>query len=146
MRKSGRHTRGFWISEVLIALWLLTFIGAGLIATFAYLAKGSQISSERAAAQLLADELIQAALRGGPPEWGQESLSGTSTSQVGDAESSVKLDWTITPTELREAPLGKLFELKIQVRWQDRSGEGAQGVERGRGELVRVRQVYVEDI
>lgn len=62
--------RGFWLSEVLTALWLVTFVGAGLLGLFVYLAKTSKLSNERAAAELLADNLLENGVRQGLPHWG----------------------------------------------------------------------------
>lgn len=141
------HTRprGYWISEVMMAIWLLTFIGAGLIATFTFMAKGSQVTAERAAGELLAETLLQTAVNSGPPDWGQSALNGTSIAQTGDSGSTTTYTWVVTPVELESATLGKLFQVTVELSWHDTT-QGPAGVERGSGKLKRIRQVYIEDI
>ncbi len=129
----------------MVAIWLLTFIGAGLIATFTFLAKGSQMSAEQAAGTLLAENLLQTAVKAGPPDWGQTQLTGTSTVVTGDARSQTDFEWELTPVEVETARLGDFYQLTVTVRWIDRS-QNNTGVERGRGELKRVRHVYIEDV
>lgn len=139
------RSQGTWISEVMVAIWLLTFIGASLIATFTFLAKGSQMSSEQAAGTLLAENLLQTAIKAGPPDWGQTQLTGTQSVVTGDSSSGTEFQWELTPLEVESARLGDFYQLTVVVRWIDRS-QANTGVERGRGELRRVRHVYVEDV
>lgn len=129
----------------MMAIWLLTFVGAGLIATFTFMAKGSQVSAERAAGELLAENLVQTAVKAGPPDWGQPALTGTSVAQTGDAGSTTTYQWTITPLEIESATLGKFFQITVDLSWHDTS-RGPVAVERGSGKLKRTRQVYIEDI
>ncbi len=144
-RRQATDGQGFWLSEVLISIWLLTFVGAALIATFSFIAKGSQTSADRAAAELLVEKLLDEAFRSGPPGWGQSELSGQVSVKLGDAESSTHFDWSLSPVEVQEAEFGKLFQIRVAVTWMAQEAEQALD-QQGQGRLSRARLVYIEDI
>ena len=131
----------FSLSEVLLALWLLTFIGGALIATFAYLAKTRTVSSDQASAELLAGEILERAEFSGPPGWGQESNSGTRRLQAGNGAERA-FDWTLETELVDSGDLGEFYELRVLVSWKDYK----DGVEQGRRELTRARHVYLDDL
>ena len=133
--------RAFSLSEVLLAIWLFTFIGGALIAGFAYLAKANSFSSDRAAAELLADEIYESARYVGPPGWGFESLAGTRTLTAANGARS-SYDWSFQPALIEQSGMGRYYQLKVTVHWR----EYKDGVEQGRKELVRVRYLYLDDL
>jgi hypothetical protein len=133
--------RAFSLSEVLLAIWLFTFIGGALIAGFAFLAKADSFSSDRAAAELLADEIYEAARYVGPPDWGYESLSGTRTFVAANGAQS-RYDWLFEPVLIEQSGMGSYYQLKVTVNWRDYK----DGVEQGRKELIRVRYLYLDDL
>lgn len=130
---------GYSILEVLIAVWLLVFVGGSLIATFAYLAKSSSVSADRASAELLADELLERSAKIGPPDWGLDGLSGTRSVEV-EVGGASKFDWSLQPHDLGDSGLGNLYKLDLRIDWRVHQ----DGVERGRRALVRTRHVYLE--
>jgi hypothetical protein len=137
-------TRGFWLSEVLTALWLVTFVAAAILGLFVYLTKASKISNERAAAELLADRLLESGSRAGPPDWGMEPGQLGALLESPDGHENTKLTYKVEPIELEEHRFGTLFLLQVTVNWTPLPG--ARNVERGSGMLVRDRQVYIEDL
>lgn len=133
------------MSEVLTSLWLITFIAAAILGLFVYLAKASKISNERAAAELLADRLLEQGSRAGPPDWGlPEGQLGT-PQESSDGHDGGKLTYKVEAVKLEEHRLGELYLLQVTVNWSPPDGT-AQGVERGAGKLTRDRQVYIEDV
>lgn len=140
-----KRARGFWLSEVLTSLWLLTFIGASLLGLFAYLAKTSKLSNERASSELLADTLIERAIRMGPPNWGLPEGQLGVLQNAPESPDGMALTYLVKVARLEKHRLGELHQLQVTVNWNTPS-ETPTGVERGRGYLVRERLVYVEDL
>lgn len=136
-----RQKRAYSLAEVLLAVWLLTFIGGALIATFTYLSKASAVSADQAGAELLASEILETARNSGPPNWGQTALTGTYT--LGEASKSQgQMNWTLEPTKVEESSMGSLYQLKVSISW----AEFKDGVERGKRTLERTRYLYMDDI
>lgn len=137
--------RGFWLSEILASVWILTFVGAGLLGLFLYLAKTSKIANERAAAELLAENVLGHALRIGPPSW------GLLTGQIGevvvhsDSPDGIELSSQLRVHQLEKHRLGILYHLSVEVVWSN-TVDGTQVMERGHGSLIRERDIYVEDL
>lgn len=127
------------ILEVLVAIWLLVFVGGSLVATFAYLIKTASVAADQAAAELLADELLERAAKSGPPTWGLPDLSGTRTVQA-EVGGDSNYDWVLNITELGDSGLGKLYKLEAQIDWTAH----IDSVERGSRKLSRTRHVYLE--
>jgi hypothetical protein len=138
------RSRGFWLSEVLLALWLIAFVGAAIIGLFVYLSKSSKVANERAAAELLGDRLMERAVRIGPPNWGLLPGEVGQFLKSPDAPEGTTLDYQLLPVKLGEHRLGTLYVLKLEVAWTGPAE--VTNVERGRGRLVRHRQVYIEDL
>lgn len=138
------RARGFWLSEVLTALWLITFVGAALLGLFVYLSKASKIANERAAAELLADNVLERGAHVGPPDWGLDSGQLGTTLESPAGHENAKLTYKLDVIELESHRLGTLFLLGVTVHWTPRPG--AAQAERGSGTLTRERQVYIEDI
>lgn len=139
----GSRPRGFWLTEVLASLWLIAFIGAGVIGLFTYLVRSSSIANERAAAELLADRLIERAVRIGPPNWGLEPGQVGQFLESSEGPQGTVLTYQLMPMKVGEHRLGTLFCLRVQIAWDEAD---AKRVERGRGELVRQRNVYIENL
>lgn len=134
-----RQKSAYSILEVLIAIWLLVFAAGSLIVAFAFLARSASVSSDRALAELLADELMERAVKVGPPTWDLDGLSGTRTVEA-EVGGSTLFDWTLTPHEMGDSGLGKLYKLEVLIDWTAHN----DGVERGKRNLTRVRHVYLE--
>jgi hypothetical protein len=133
--------RAYSLSEVLLAIWLFTFIGGALMAGFAYLAKTGAVSSDQASAELLADEICETARYVGPPTWGHETLSGTRIFSLESGAES-RFDWVFEPSLIESSGMGKYYQLKVVVNWEQHK----DGVEQGRRELTRVRYLYLDDL
>ncbi len=141
----SRDDSGFWLSEVLVSLWVLAFVAAGILGLFVYLAKTSKITNERASAQLLAERVLDQATAVGPPLWGLPEGQLGQIQKLARDENGTILSYRFSPLGLREHRLGKLFALQVTVWWAPEPGV-ASGVERGRGELHLERTIYVEDL
>lgn len=137
-------SRGFWLSEVLTSLWLITFVATALLGLFVYLSKASKISNERAAAELLADRLLEKGSRDGPPSWGLADGQLGTLLECDQGHDGAKLTYRVDTVKLEEHRLGTLYLLQVTVNWSPAPG-AARGVERGSETLIRDRQVYLED-
>ncbi len=133
------------MSEVLVSLWVVAFVGAALLGLFVYLTKSSKIANERAAAVLLSDRVLDQAVAMGPPHWGLPEGQMGQLQQLPRDDSGTTLSYRLSVTPLEEHRLGKLFILDVTVYWSTVPGV-ATGVERGRGELEVEKAVYVEDL
>lgn len=140
----GARSRGFWLSEVLTSLWLITFVAAAVLGLFVYLSKASKISNERAAAELLADQLLEKGSREGPPAWGLADGQLGTLLESEQGHENTKLTYRVDASKLEEHRLGSLYLLQVTVNWSPTPGV-ARDVERGSGTLTRDRQVYIED-
>ena len=153
--KRGR--RGFWLGEVVVAIGILSIVSLTVIGVFSYLAVTSQTRSEKAAAELLADTLMEQAVTAGPPNWGlpegqiltEVSVDDAATAtgedvelESGDSQAREHMAYLVIPEQLEEATLGKLYRVRVRVSWQD--PPGPDNVERGRGYLERTRTVYID--
>lgn len=152
-----RGRRGFWLGEVVVAIGLLSIVSLTVVGVFSFLAVTSQTRSERAAAELLADTLMEQAVTAGPPNWGLPEgqvmvdvpidESGLPPGQdvqldTGDSQAKEHLAFLVIPEELEEASLGKLYRVRVRVSWQE--PPGPDNVERGKGYLERTRTVYID--
>lgn len=133
--------RGYSIAEILLAIWLLTFVGGAIVALFSFLAKSQAQMAHKASGELLAAELLERASQAGPPNWGVESLSGTRIvpSEQGGEE---KIDWTLEPEMLERSDLGMYYQLTVKLDWTAHK----DSPEQGKRTMVKVRHVYLEDI
>lgn len=153
--KRGR--RGFWLGEVIVALGLLSIVSLTVVGVFSFLAVTSQTRSEKAAAELLADTLMEQAVTAGPPNWGlPEGLVMTEVPvddsglpegedmqlETGDSQGKEHMAYLVIPEELEEGSLGKLYRVRVRVSWQE--PPGPDNVERGKGYLERTRTVYID--
>ena len=141
----GVRQRGFWLSEVLTSLWLITFVAAAILGLFVYLTKASKISNERASAELLADRLLEQGSRMGPPDWGLAEGQLDTLLESDEGHDGSKLTYKVETVKLEEHRLGELYLLQVTVNWSPTPGT-ARDVERGAGTLTRDRQVYIEDV
>ncbi len=137
--------RGFWMSEVLVSLWVVAFVGAAILGLFVYLTKSSKIANERASAVLLADRVLDQAVAVGPPFWGLPEGQLGQLQELPLDENGTKPSYRLSVTPLKEHRLGKLFVLDVTVYWTLTPGT-VTGVERGRGELSVEKAVYIEDL
>jgi hypothetical protein len=137
------RVQGFWLTEVLASIWLIAFVGAGLIGLFVYLTKSSSVANERAAAELLADRLMERAVRFGPPDWGLEPGQVGQFLESPEGPNGTILRYQLMPIRSGAHRLGTLYVLRVQVAWDE--ADRARS-ERGRGELQRQRNVYIENL
>ena len=140
-----RSDSGFWLSEVLISLWIVAFVAAGILGVFVYLAKTSKISNERAAGELLAERVLDQATAVGPPLWGLPIGQLNQIQKLPRDANDSLLSYRLSVRTLREHRLGTLFDLEVIVWWTTEPGV-VTGVERGKGELRLQRSIYVEDL
>lgn len=138
--------RGFWLGEVVVAIGLLSIVSLTVVGVFSFLAVTSQTRSEKAAAELVADTLMESAVVHGPGGWGvgEENLFVEVPVQVetGDSQAPEQMLYQLIPEALEAATLGTLYRVRVRVSWVE--PPGPHNVERGRGFIERVRTVYVE--
>jgi hypothetical protein len=140
--------RGFWLGEVVVAIGLIAVVSLTVVGVFSFLSITSQTRSEQAAADLLADTLMESAVAKGPPDWGlspgQLFTENPVELESGDSKAKEHMVFQVIPQELEDAELGKLFRVRVRVSWQE--PPGPDNVERGKGYIERMRTVYIEDV
>lgn len=146
--RPGRR-RGFWLGEVVLAIGLITIVSLAVVGTFSFLAITMQTRSERAAADFLADTVLEAGVNDGPPLWGMDSgadlfVEKPVNLETGDSQAKEHMLLQVIPEELEDGPLGTLFRLRVRVSWVE--PPGPNNVERGKGFIERTRTVYIEDV
>lgn len=148
MLKSSRFTEspGLVLSEIVISLGLLAVVGLTVIGVFSSLALNSQSNSDRAAAQLLAESVLERAVKSGPDpvdglRWGVGTDKLFKELKTADDSSATRFSYQISPELIRTAPLGTIYHVTVEVVWLE---EGA-GPQRGTGKLKKSRTVYIED-
>lgn len=139
-------SRGLVLSEIVISLGLLAIVGLTVIGVFSSLAINSQSNSDRAAAQLLAETVLERAVKAGPDpvdglRWGVGTDKLFKELKTADDSSATKFSYQVSPELIRTAPLGTIYHVTVEVVWME---EGS-GVQRGRGNLKKSRTVYIED-
>jgi hypothetical protein len=139
--------RGLVLSEIVLSLGLLAVVGLTVIGVFSYLAVNSQGSSDRAAAELLSDSVLERAVKAGPDpdavdglQWGVGRDKVFQELSTADNGSATRFTYQVSPELIRSAPLGSVYLVTVEVAWAE---EG--GVERGKGHLKKSRTVYIED-
>jgi Tfp pilus assembly protein PilE len=145
MRKKGR--RGFWLGEIVVALGLISVVSLTVIGLFSYLAVTTQTRSEKAAADLLANTLMENAVIEGPNGWGvgQTNLFVEVPVEIesGDAKAAEQMMYQVIPEVIEQSALGTLFRVRVRVSWVE--PPGPNNVERGKGFTERTRTVYIDD-
>jgi hypothetical protein len=144
------------LGEVVVALGLMSLVSLTVVGLFSYLAVASQTRSERAAAELLADTLMESAACEGPPGWGVSQanlfIEVPVLLETGDARAKEQMVYQVIPVALDPdpdepppdpLPLGTLYKLTVRVSWVE--PPGPNNVERGQGFIERARTVYVEN-
>ena len=137
---------GMVLSEIVLSLGLLAVVGLTVIGVFSYLALNSQSNSDRAAAELLAERVLERAVKAGPDSvsglaWGVGKKKLFKELTTADNGSATRFSYQISPTLIRTAPLGTIYQVRVEVAWTEDPG----GVERGKGHLKKSRTVYIED-
>jgi len=148
VKRPPSHTgrQALVLSEIVLSLGLLAVVGLTVIGLFSYLTLNSQVNSDRAAAQLLAESVLDRAVKAGPEpvnglEWGLGRDKLFKELKTAEDSSSTQFSYQITPELIRTAPLGSVYHVTVEVAWSD----GRQSPERGRGALKKSRTVYIED-
>lgn len=154
-RGTKRGRRGFWLGEIVVALGLISVVTLTVIGVFSFLSITSQTRSEKAAADLLADSLMEAAVVEGPDSWGvgaanvgreiefDSAVASNVELETGDAKAAESMLYQVIVDELEASDLGVLFRVRVRVSWIEPPGQS--NVERGKGFVERTRTVYVED-
>lgn len=142
-----RKTRGLTLSEIIVALGVMTALSLVVIAIFTKLLASSTKSTDLTTANLLARSLLDRAVRQGPPDWGNAGNfsrdGGTIALETGEA-AATKFTYQISPVKVTNAPdpnLGQLYNVTVEVRWWDPEQK------RGMGKLSTTlsRTVYIRE-
>lgn len=139
---------GLVLSEIVVSLGLLAIVGLATIGMFSYLAVNSQVNADRAAANLIADELLEKAVKAGPDEtrdglkWGVKADDLSRELQTADTSSGTTFTHQVDAERVESAPLGSLYLVTVRVAWEE---EDSKNLERGKGWVKKSRAVYIED-
>ena len=136
---------GLVLSEIVVSLGLLAVVGLTVIGVFSFLALNSQSNSDRAAAELLSESVLERAVKAGPDPvnglvWGVGKGKLFQELATADDGSATRYSYQISPELIRSAPLGSVYQVTVEVVWAEDGG-----VERGKGHLRKSRTVYIED-
>lgn len=138
----GRQ-QGFTVAEIVVALGLISLVALAVIGVFSRLMGSTSKSADQAAADLLAQAVLDRAARTGPPEWGglQSGVTLRTADSSSDTEFLYRVDTRLLPGS--DHPLGSLYSVTVLVSW---SGSLDKQDELGRGKLwlERSRLTYVE--
>lgn len=142
-----KSSPGLVLSEIVVSLGLLAVVGLTIIGVFSFLLLNSQTNSDRAAAELLSDALLEKAVKAGPDpvdgrSWGVGTDKTFKELKTAESDSATRFAYQISPALIRSAPLGSVYQVTVEVSWVE---SGKSGVQRGKGSLRKSRTVYVED-
>lgn len=144
-----RGQGGFWLGEIVVAIGLIAVVTLTVVGVFSFLAITSQTRSEHAAAELLADTLMETAVTTGPPGWGVGEANVLAevpipvSLETGDSQGAESMTSQVIPEPIEVSNLGTLFRVRVRIAWHEPPGPG--NVERGKGFIERVRTIYIED-
>jgi len=133
---------GLVLSEIVVSIGLLAIVGLSIVGVFSYLAVSSHTNADRAAASLLADSVLEKAVKEGPDDWGVGSGNLFTELETSDAVSTTRFTYQVQAQKLKEASLGDTYQVTVDVAWSA-PDEGGR-VERGKGHIQRTRTIYVE--
>ena len=128
--------------EVVLALGLVVIMALAIVGIFSRLMSRSAYSADQAAAQLLAQALLDKAIRMGPPDWG--GSTGARELASGDQSATTLYNWKVEGRELPDSvhDLGRLYRVTVTVDWSDAASGARQN--NGRMLVERSRLAYVE--
>lgn len=126
------HRAGLSVLEIIVALGLVTTVALTIIGLFSRLMASSSKGADQAAAELLAQAVLDRATRTGPPDWG--GLSAGVELETAETSSSTRYVYQVQIDPLPDDthPLGVLYRVGVQVRWSGRQDQGRLLVERSR--------------
>lgn len=117
---------GLTLAEVVLALGLLATISLSLVALFSKLIASSTKTGDLSAGRILAEKVLDRAVRNGPSSnWGLGgSLGGTRDITTRDEASHTTFIYSVTPSLLKEqvwAPgawrTTRLYHVEVEVYW-----------------------------
>lgn len=134
---------GFTVIEIVVALGLISMVALAIIGVFSRLMTSSSKSADQAAADLLAQAVLDRAARAGPPDWG--GLQSGATLKTADSASDTEFLYRVDTGQLpgSDHPLGSLYSVTVLVSWSG-SLDKQQALGRGKLWLERSRVTYVE--
>ncbi len=148
-RQSGRAISGVTLAEMVVAFGLLTFVSLVVFGLLTVLLQSSAKSREQAAAELLAESLLERAAREGPPGWGVDGAAGVRREVSSEVDGTL-FSYQIDPTRLERPstrPIGELWEIQVTVAWWSDDGTDLESSRAGYGQtfLRAARQAYYPD-
>ena len=129
--------------EIIVALGLVSVVALAIIGVFSKLMTSSSKGADQAAAELLAQAVLDKATRSGPPGWG--GLEASVDLETADASSDTKFIYRVNPDEIpgSEHALGSLYRVEVTVSWGQTIAPESQ-LDRGKLWVTRSRLTYVE--
>lgn len=148
-RHSGRARDGVTLAEMVVAFGLLTFVSLVIFGLLTVLLQSSAKTREQAAAELLAESLLEKAAREGPPGWGVDGEAGVRR-EVPPELDGTRFSYQIDPSRVERPStdsVGELWEIKVTVAWWSDEGSALESSRVGHGQsfLRATRQAYYPD-
>ncbi|HIB67773.1 MAG TPA: type II secretion system protein [Phycisphaerales bacterium] len=142
--------KGLTLSEIVMALGLLTVISLAVIGVFTKLLSASTKNTDRTAAHLLAQSALDKAARQGPPDWGFGLSGSTGTASISDKlstnndQTETEFTTTITVGKVTDADpkiyLGNLYDVTVSVSWWGKKRQGLGRLSTETSRTVYIRQ------
>ena len=143
-----RHL-GLTLAEIMLTLGLMSVISLVIIGLFSRLLLTSKKSSQATTANLLAQSIMDRAVREGPPNWGKGTdytVNGGKASLY-TTEEKKKTEYVFEihhDPVLDDAKMGELWKLQVVVSWWTDTPDSQAGrANMGRMSRELTRTVYV---
>lgn len=130
--------------EIIVALGLVTMVALTIIGVFSRLLTSSSHTADQAAADLVAQSVLDKASRSGPPDWGDFAPGATIELETAENSQATRFLYKVDVRELdgSDHPLGSLYRVTVLVSWSgnlDKTSEDG-----GKLWVERSRLTYVE--
>ncbi|MBI3928889.1 MAG: hypothetical protein HY319_25330 [Armatimonadetes bacterium] len=117
-----RRHRALTLAEVIMALGILALISLSIIGFFSKILTASAKSADLSAGRTLARQILDRAVREGPPNWGTRgALAGSEEIHSHDTANRLRYLYTVTPTLLTtpasDYPMGGAYNVQVVVYW-----------------------------
>lgn len=135
VKRAARANPGLTLSEVVIALAILTFVALMVIGIFTALLKASAKNREQAMAELLTDALLERAVARGPSDWGVGGQTAQRLSSRPDQDGT-EFFYQVDPVFLHSESansVGALYRVDVVVGWWTEAGEALENSRTGFG-------------
>ncbi len=140
------------VAEVVVAFGILGILAVVTIGVFTRLLSSSGKGTDQVAAQVVAQTVLDRAVRHGPPNWGFPSGGATGKLELEIREPTTQTDFLYrveaqrATTTADSLSMGNLYEVQVTVTWWQEEVDSSayrQGI--GRTSLELSRLVFVKE-